>query len=178
MVNIRGGESLSINERVKAVRNALNLTQKDFGQKLTLAQTYLSQIEKGDRDVTEKIQKLICFTFNVSEEWLQTGIGDMFVESDSTILSQLSKEYGLDSFEHAMISSFLKMNPTQRKALKEYVKALIAETSATNEEIATETTPDLAAMRVVNRDEEEEKLIARGVELMREQFELEKKQEA
>lgn len=53
---------MSINERVKAVRNALNLTQKDFGQKLTLAQTYLSQIEKGDRDVTEKIQKLICLS--------------------------------------------------------------------------------------------------------------------
>ena len=53
-VKIIGGENLSINERVKAVRNALNLTQKDFGQKLTLAQTYLSQIEKGDRDVTEK----------------------------------------------------------------------------------------------------------------------------
>ena len=45
-------------------------------------------------------------------------------------------------------------------------------------EITAETTPDLSAMRVVNRDEEEEKLIARGVELMREQFELEKKREA
>ena len=64
---------MSINERVKAVRNALNLTQKDFGQ------------------------KLICLTFNVSEEWLQTGTGEMFLESDSTIVSQLSSEYGLDA---------------------------------------------------------------------------------
>ena len=120
-----GGENLSINERVKAVRNALNLTQKDFGQKLTLAQTYLSQIEKGDRDVTEKIQKLICLTFNVSEEWLQTGTGEMFLESDSTIVSQLSSEYGLDAFEKVLIEGFLKMKPEERAVIKTYVRNLI-----------------------------------------------------
>lgn len=114
---------MSINERVKAVRNALGLTQKEFGQKLTLAQTYLSQIEKGDRDATEKIQKLICLTFNVSESWLQTGTGEMFIESDSTIVSQLSDEYGLDAFEKAMISGFISMKPEQRAMLKEWVKS-------------------------------------------------------
>lgn len=114
---------MSINERVKCVRNALNLTQKEFGQKLTLAQTYLSQIEKGDRDVTEKIQKLICLTFNVSENWLHTGTGEMFIESDSTIVSQLSDEYGLDAFEKAMISGFISMKPEQRAMLKEWVKS-------------------------------------------------------
>lgn len=118
---------VSINERVKAVRNALNLMQKDFGQKLTLAQTYLSQIEKGNRDVTKKIQKLICLTFNVSEEWLQTGTGEMFIESDSTIVFQLSSEYGLDAFEKAMINGFLKMKSEQRAMLKEWVKSAMYE---------------------------------------------------
>lgn len=167
-----------INERFREFRERLKISQKALGDALGLSNSGISNIEKGIRSVTDKHIKLLCATFNANEEWLRTGIGNMFVESDSTILSQLSKEYGLDSFEHAMISSFLKMNPVQRKALKEYVKTLIAETSATNEEIAAETIPDLSAMRVVNRDEEEEKLIARGVELMQEQFELEKKREA
>lgn len=116
-----GGDYLTINERVRTVRNALGLTQIDFGKRLAVAQSYLTNIETGKREVTEKIQKLICLEFNVSEEWLLTGKGEMFVESDSTIISQLSDEYGLDSFEKIMIEGFLKLKPNERKVIKSYV---------------------------------------------------------
>lgn len=118
---------MTINERVRAVRNALNLTQIDFGKKLAVAQSYLTNIETGKREVTEKIQKLICLEFNVSESWLRTGEGAMFVESDSTIVSQLSDEYGLDAFEKAMVNGFLKMKPEQRAMLKGWVKSAMSE---------------------------------------------------
>lgn len=72
---------MTINERVKVVRKQLKLTQKDFGQKICIAQTYLSQIEKGDREVTDKIAQLISLQFNVNENWLRTGQGEMFVPS-------------------------------------------------------------------------------------------------
>ena len=51
----------------------------------------------------------------------------MFIESDSTIVSQLSSEYGLDAFEKAMINGFLKMKPEQRAMLKEWVKSAMCE---------------------------------------------------
>ena len=60
-----GGEILNINERVKLVRINLNMTQKDFGTKIAVAQNYLSNIEKGYREVTEKIIKIICSEFSV-----------------------------------------------------------------------------------------------------------------
>lgn len=116
---------MSINERVKAVRSALNLTQKDFGEKLTLAQTYLSQIEKGDRDVTEKILKLICLTFNVSEEWLRTGAGEMFIETDKGFISALTAEYGLDTLDQKIVECYLNLGPLQRKVIKDYLRSLV-----------------------------------------------------
>ena len=75
---------MTINERVKELRSFLKMNQSTFGEKIGIAQTYLSQIEKGDRDVTDKISKIICLTEwngrKVSEDWLQNGMGDMFVE--------------------------------------------------------------------------------------------------
>ncbi len=76
----------TIGHRVKVLRNSLGLTQCAFGEKIEVAQTYLSQIEKGDRDVTDKIFKLICLQSwngkNVNEEWLRSGTGDMFVKDN------------------------------------------------------------------------------------------------
>ena len=46
---------MTINERVKELRSFLKMNQSTFGEKIGIAQTYLSQIEKGDRDVTDKI---------------------------------------------------------------------------------------------------------------------------
>lgn len=115
---------MTINERVKLVRNALKLTQKEFGQRVTLAQTYLSQIEKGDRDVTEKILKIICSEFSVQEEWLRNGVGEMFVENDSTIISNLSIQYNLDSIDVKIIESYLNLSTQQRSAVKEYVRSI------------------------------------------------------
>lgn len=114
---------MTINERVKMVRKELGLNQTDFGKRIAIAQGYLTNVENGRRDVTEKTIRLICLEFNVSENWLRTGEGEMFVESDSTIVSQLSDEYGLDAFEKAMISGFISMKPEQRAMLKEWVKS-------------------------------------------------------
>ena len=118
---------MSINERVRAVRNALGLTQIDFGKRLAVAQSYLTNIETGKREVTEKIRKLICLEFSVSEQWLLTGQGEMFIASDSTIISQLSSEYGLDAFETVILKGFLKLKPEQREYLKDRIKDMLCD---------------------------------------------------
>lgn len=121
---------MTINERVKQVRISLNLTQKEFGQKITLAQTYLSQIEKGDRDVTEKIFKILCLQFNVSEAWLRTGEGEMFVESDNVLLDQLSKQYDLGAFDRKFVEAYISLPQSHRDVIKNFACALVDEFSA------------------------------------------------
>jgi transcriptional regulator with XRE-family HTH domain len=69
---------MEINERVKRVRERLNLSMADFGNAIGLSHSGISAIEYGTRKVTEKHIKLICAVFNVSENWLRTGEGEMF----------------------------------------------------------------------------------------------------
>ena len=76
-----------INERIRALRKALKLKQADFGKQIGLTQTSLSMIERGANTLTDKNIRLICSVFNVSEEWLRTGDGNMF--NDSPYIKEL-----------------------------------------------------------------------------------------
>lgn len=67
-----------MNERITEIRNFLNLSQKDFAEKIGLKQGSLSDLETGRANITERIILLICSQFNVNEEWLRFGNGQMF----------------------------------------------------------------------------------------------------
>lgn len=125
---------MTINDRVKSVRLSVGLNQTEFGERITVAQTYLSQIEKGDRDVTKKILKLICLQFNVNEEWLRTGNGSMFVESDASLVGQLAEKYGLGGVEQTILASFLGLNEKNRAVVLDFFKSAVARVIENNYE--------------------------------------------
>ncbi|MCI9410808.1 MAG: helix-turn-helix transcriptional regulator [Eubacterium sp.] len=69
----------TIGERIKFLRKQiLNNTQKDFGLQIGLKPNSVSDIENGKNNVTEQTLKVICREFNINEEWLRTGKGDMY----------------------------------------------------------------------------------------------------
>jgi len=70
-----------MNERIRLIRKALKLTQGEFSKRLGMQGASLSLIELGENALTEKNIKLVCMTFNVSEDWLRTGNGEMFAAS-------------------------------------------------------------------------------------------------
>lgn len=80
---------MSINERVKQVRQELSLSQAKFAKALSISNGYIAGIELGYNNVNDRIVKLICFTFHVSEEWLKNGEGSMF-EQESGQLAELA----------------------------------------------------------------------------------------
>lgn len=65
-------------QRIKEVRQHLKLFQKDFAQAIGLKQSSYSDIERGNAPITERTIIAICSKFNVNEEWLRTGKGEMF----------------------------------------------------------------------------------------------------
>lgn len=98
-----------MNERIRELRKALGLTLDKFGERVGLKKSSLSQIENGVNGVTDQLFKSICREFNVNENWLRTGEGEMFVQKtlDDEIASfiqsiQLEKD---DSFK----KKFIKM---------------------------------------------------------------------
>lgn len=67
-----------MNKRVKELRTSLNLSQEVFGKKLGITKSAVSNIETGRFNATDTILKLMCTEFNVNEEWLRDGVGEMF----------------------------------------------------------------------------------------------------
>lgn len=109
---------MNINERIKCLRKELNLNQEDFGEKVGIARGHMANIETGRREVTEKTLKVICLQFNVNEEWLRYGTGDVFIETDETIIAELANQYHLDEIEKLILAYFLKLPKDKRKILK------------------------------------------------------------
>lgn len=71
-----------MNERIKKLRKTLGLTLEKFGKPLGVTKTTVSRIENGGRNVTSQMLKAICLNYNVNEEWLIHGTGEMFAEID------------------------------------------------------------------------------------------------
>lgn len=67
-----------MNDRVKKIRKLLNLSQKEFADKLQITQAGLSKIELGGSTLTERNIKTICEKFNVNEDWLRNGNEPIF----------------------------------------------------------------------------------------------------
>lgn len=68
-----------MNERLRKLRKALNMNQTNFGARVGLTTSAVSDIERGKvKTITESNIKLIAKEFDVNEEWLRSGDGEMF----------------------------------------------------------------------------------------------------
>ena len=119
-------------ERVKEVRKSLNLTMEQFGNKLGVTKVAISNIEKEKRNLTEQMSRAICREFNVSEEWLKTGEGEMYQqlsedEEIAGIVSDLLEE-GKDNAFYGIILEIAKtyneLSPASQKVLSEAAEKL------------------------------------------------------
>jgi transcriptional regulator with XRE-family HTH domain len=68
-----------LSERVKELRSALNLSQRQFAKKIFVSQTLVNEIELGKRKIQTRVLHLITYQFNVNIEWLKKGTGKMFI---------------------------------------------------------------------------------------------------
>jgi transcriptional regulator with XRE-family HTH domain len=86
---------VTVNRRIKQVREALKLSQVQFSRVISLSSGYLAGVEVEKRKANDRIIKLICSSFNVNETWLKTGDGEMFSlnpDEECTKLVSLYKE--------------------------------------------------------------------------------------
>lgn len=67
-----------MNERVKELRTVLGLSAEKFGARVGVTRSAISRIENGTVNVTSQMIISICREFNVNEEWLRNGSGEMF----------------------------------------------------------------------------------------------------
>lgn len=112
-------------ERLKDIRSAKKLNQTEFAKALGIGQSTLAMMEVGKREISERHIKTICAIFGVCEKWLRDGIGEMFVETDKTVISALVDEYELDPLDQKIVECYLNLGALQRKVIKGYLRSLV-----------------------------------------------------
>lgn len=95
-------------DRIKEVRKILNLTQKEFGGRIGVKGNTIAQYELGRNKPVDSVLSLICREFNVNEEWLRTGTGEMFYATSSDELDKLALKYNLTHQDYIFIEHLLK----------------------------------------------------------------------
>lgn len=71
-----------MNERFKVLRKKLGLSQDEFASRLGLTRGAVTNIELGKTEPKPLFISLVCSVYDVSEHWLRTGEGDIFIPKD------------------------------------------------------------------------------------------------
>lgn len=115
---------MTIGERIKKIRKTLYLTQADFANKLNLRQATIGMYENGVRNVNERTIQQICSIFNINENWLRYGNGEMFKRSEAMTLDEFAKLNNLSDEELEIMRLYMSIDPGIRKGIIDGLKSI------------------------------------------------------
>lgn len=97
------------------------MSQEVFGMKLGVTGAGISKIEGGTRSLTEQMILLMCREFDVNENWLRNGDGDIFRQKYPPGIEQLAGYYHLDELDRRIIYEYTMLEDSKRKVIKDYI---------------------------------------------------------
>lgn len=65
-------------ERISTIINHFGMKKTAFAERLNVSQAFISQLCAGLKQPSDRTISDICREFDVNEEWLRTGAGEMF----------------------------------------------------------------------------------------------------
>ena len=113
-------------DRVKTLRKTLGLTQREFADRIGMKPNTVATYEMGRSIPSDPAINNICKEFRVSEMWLRTGSGEMFLPAPRDALDELIEQHGLPREFRSLTDKFLELRPEQREAVIEYMRSVAA----------------------------------------------------
>ncbi len=128
-----------MNNRIKQLRQALALSQKEFAQSIGIRQSAISMIENGTMSITDRNINTICLSFGVSESWLRTGEGEMFPpppEEDDELIEAFGflTADDVDPWKKRLAKAFLELLSDIPDEAIPHLRRFLSDASAAMEE--------------------------------------------
>ena len=155
---------MNIGDRIKKVRKSLDLTQEAFAARIGSVQNTITGYESGRRNPSAPVLSLICKEFNVNEEWLRNGTGEMFAPDASGELEALVRRYDLSNADQVLIEKYINLKAGSRETIIDFITDVMASLE--------DLEPNAKAL---SSDSASELDIDAEVEAYRQQLELQKK---
>lgn len=119
-----------INDRIRALREDLGLSQTAFGEPIGLSRDEVKNIEYKKTSPKEITIPLICKTYGVREAWLRDGTGPMYTTMDeSDEMARIFEEIGAsdDGLVKAAIRVYWRLDEKEKAAIRKLTSNLVAE---------------------------------------------------
>lgn len=115
-------------DRIKKIRKELDLTQQKFGERIGVKGNTIAQYENGRNEPIDAVISLICREFNVNEDWLRTGKGEMFIEQTkdeqiAAFVGSILKDED-DSFKRRLISGLAALDDNGWEVLEKFLDSI------------------------------------------------------
>ena len=127
--NIQGGDDL--NERLKALRKKIGLTQQEFAERLGLKRNTVATYEIGKATPSDRVLSDICAKFSVNEDWIRSGTGEMFRKPSDEVgyyVEELLEYEGSGNPFYDMIIEMMKtyhgLDEKSQKVIREYFRSV------------------------------------------------------
>lgn len=117
-----------MNIRIEEVRKQLGLSRAAFGKRIGVSGDVINNLERGRVEIKDHIIKLICSEFDVREEWLRNGTGEMFIEMDKEdqLMEWAGRVLGSDSssFKKRFVKMLMSLSEDEWEFLERKAKEL------------------------------------------------------
>lgn len=111
--------------RIKKLRKTLELTQQEFADRIGMKRNTVANYETGRNDPSASVVSLICREFNVNEEWLRNGTGEIFIEvseDDEYTRAAASIAQNNDVEIMSLLVEYWKLDDTSKEIFKNYLR--------------------------------------------------------
>ena len=121
-----------ITPRVKILRQALGMSQTDFGAKIGVTRGVINNLDRGITELQDPLLSLVCSVFNARREWLETGEGEMFEPEDAE--APFYDAMGIitndepDSFRKRFVNALSELDDAGLDAMEQFIRSLIRDT--------------------------------------------------
>lgn len=110
-----------MNNRIKKLREILNLTLEIFGERIGVTDSVMKRIEKDKHSITDQIVLTICHEFGVDEHWLKTGEGTMLKIITNDDLELLTQKHNLTHLERLILEKYLDLSIPERAVIADFI---------------------------------------------------------
>lgn len=114
----------NIGERIGELIESLGMKKVRFAERLKIDQSYVTQLTSGKRKPSDRTISDICREFNVREEWLRNGMGEMFLDFTEDEFSKAAATLSNDSFVRSLIVEYWKLDDDSKELFRNFIHKL------------------------------------------------------
>ncbi len=113
-----------IGYRIGVLIEALGIKKVRFAERINIDQSYVTQLTNGKRNPSDRTISDICREFNVREEWLRTGTGEMFLDFTEDEFAKAAAMLSNDAFVRSLIVEYWKLDDDSKKLFRDFIHRL------------------------------------------------------